>query len=325
MLWSCSLPIAQAYASPSRLHWSLVTLSPLKLFTSSDSELIDKIKSFEMMEEKDLGMTTRPVSSSTEVDLEEDAYITPLQKDIDLLLNILGEVIQREDVKVYELFEKFRSEAVTRSHGNTDALGRMITACQRISPSETLGITRAFTQTLNLINAAEVHNRIRRLRASDIESNRLTPLPMKEDSVAGTIDNILEQTPSEDMKERIFQNLLKQKVDFVLTAHPTEVNRRTLLRKYRSITECLATLDRQDLTPYERNQALYTLKREIASIWGSDEIRRQKPTPQQEARGGLAILESVLWDAVPSYLRKLNQQCIHSLGFRLLAASILLT
>jgi phosphoenolpyruvate carboxylase len=47
---------------------------------------------------------------------------------------------------------------------------------------------------------------------------------------------------------------------------------------------------------------------------GSDEIRRSKPTPQMEARGGMAIVETVLWDAVPSYLRKLNAQCVDSLG-----------
>jgi phosphoenolpyruvate carboxylase len=190
----------------------------------------------------------------------------------------------------------------------------MIEASRKLSATETIGITRAFTQTLNLINAAEVHHRIRRLRAADIKSNRVTPLPMKEDSIAGTIDAIIASKPGEDAKEVIYQKLLKQKVEFVLTAHPTEVNRRTLLRKYRSISESLATLDRKDLTPYERSQCMYTLKREIASIWGSDEIRRQKPSPQQEARGGLAILESVLWDAVPSYLRKLNAQCILSLG-----------
>ena len=45
--------------------------------------------------------------------------------------------------------------------------------------------------------------------------------------------------------------------------------------------------------------------------------RRQKPTPQQEAAGGNAIIESILWDAVPSYLRKLDAQCRISLGRKL--------
>ena len=99
-----------------------------------------------------------------------------------------------------------------------------------------------------------------------------------------------------------------------VTLHSMKVNRRTLLRKYRKITELLAVLDGSDLTGYERQNNIRSLRREVASIWGSDEIRRQRPTPQQEARGGIAILESVLWDAVPSYLRKLSLQCEASLG-----------
>lgn len=55
----------------------------------------------------------------------------------------------------------------------------------------------------------------------------------------------------------------------------------------------------------------------IAAIWGSDEIRRVKPTVQKEAAGGNAVIESVLWDAVPSYLRKLDAQCRVTLGKKL--------
>lgn len=98
-----------------------------------------------------------------------------------------------------------------------------------------------------------------------------------------------------------------------LKSHHT-VNRKTLLRKYRSISETLGVLDRTDLLPYERTVQLDNLYREIASTWGSDEIRRSKPTPQMEAAGGNAVVETVLWDAVPSYLRKLNAQCQISLG-----------
>ena len=77
------------------------------------------------------------------------------------------------------------------------------------------------------------------------------------------------------------------------------------------------TLDRKDLLPYERQEALQSIFRDIAGTWGSDEIRRAKPTPQEEAVGGNAMIETVLWDAVPNYLRKLNAQVIKSLGKRL--------
>jgi phosphoenolpyruvate carboxylase len=86
-------------------------------------------------------------------------------------------------------------------------------------------------------------------------------------------------------KEEIYDALLLQKVDIVLTAHPTEVNRRTLLRKYKEVSESLAKLDKKDMSPYEKSECEEALRREIYSIWGSDEIRREKPTPQTEAKG----------------------------------------
>ena len=76
-------------------------------------------------------------------------------------------------------------------------------------------------------------------------------------------------------------------------------------------------LDRPDLQPYERLSTKESIRRTIAAIWGSDEIRRTKPTPQQEAAGGNAVVETVLWHAIPSYLRKLDAQCEVSLGKRL--------
>lgn len=95
------------------------------------------------------------------------------------------------------------------------------------------------------------------------------------------------------------------------------VNRKTILKKYRSITETLAILDRPDIHPYERSEAISSIERDIAATWGSDEVRRIKPTPQDEAEGGNAVIETVLWEAVPSYLRKLDAQCQVSLGKRI--------
>ena len=95
------------------------------------------------------------------------------------------------------------------------------------------------------------------------------------------------------------------------------MNRKTILKKYKSITEQLAKLDRPDLHPFERSEAISTIARDIAATWGSDEIRRIKPTVQDEAAGGNAVIETVLWEAVPSYLRKLDAQCRVSLGRRL--------
>lgn len=95
------------------------------------------------------------------------------------------------------------------------------------------------------------------------------------------------------------------------------MNRKTILRKFKNISETLSKLDRPDLHPFERSEAISSIERDIAATWGSDEIRRIKPTPQDEAAGGNAVIETVLWDAVPSFLRKLDAQCQVSLGKRL--------
>lgn len=284
-------------------------------FMRSLEEVISSIESNSksdsciMLDESD---HMKPLSELVSCHYEDDIDIKPLIDDINLLSSILGDVIKRESQQVYEIYEKFIKHALNRSvNRDVDAVGRMITCSMNITPEKCLGVVRAITETLNLINAAEVHHRIRLLRIADKLANRVTPLPEIMDSVGGTIKTILSDGHSID---EIYNSILKQRVDIVLTAHPTEVNRRTLLRKYRKVGEILEVLDRSDMTPYEQHDTILLLKREIASIWGSDEIRRLKPTPQQEAHGGIAIIESCLWDAVPQYLRKLDLQMQLSLN-----------
>lgn len=115
-------------------------------------------------------------------------------------------------------------------------------------------------------------------------------------------------------KEEVFSALYDQKVEIVLTAHPTEVNRRTMLEKHNRLREALDALDGQGRTPYELRVLYKQVHTEIASIWETDELRRIKPTPVEEAISGLAIVENVLWQAVPSYLRKLDDCSREFLG-----------
>lgn len=247
----------------------------------------------------------------------------PLLKDIEMLSDILADVVQRGNPRVHDLYCKMRQYGLERASdlvdntSSTEALQKMITLAQELNAQDALGVMRTFSMALNLVNAAEVHHRLRLVDGNDesASSKRTGPLPMIEDSMAGTLATLLDDKVASP--EEIFAKLLKQKVEIVLTAHPTEVNRRTHLRKYRRVSEILEFLERPDLAPYERNEAVVELRRIISSLWGSDEIRRTKPTPQQEALGGVAIIESVLWEAVPAYLRKLDAQCLLSLGKRL--------
>jgi phosphoenolpyruvate carboxylase len=241
----------------------------------------------------------------------------PLMADLELLSSILSDLISREDPAVHALYESFRELGMKRNSDmdNTQALNAMVQAARKLKPAQAVGVTRTFSIMLNLVNAAEVHHRFRRLQQNErshAESEHVAqgPLPFVEDSIRGTIESLLQD--GDATPNQIFDQLCRQHVEIVLTAHPTQVQRKSLLSKYRHVTELLGQMERAE--GYEVVALRQILEKVICSIWGADEIRRTKPTPQQEAAGGNAVLESVLWEAVPAYLRKLDQQCRISLG-----------
>ena len=258
-----------------------------------------------------------PLSQATELETARDG---PLMQDISMLSEILLDIIQQDDPVIHDLFQEFLEYGKKRAENpdDTTPLKTMIERASNLSSKECLGMVRCTNAILSLLNAAEVQHRLRTIRMHEKEvgeSGEPGPLYHMEDSVKGTIQALIES--GEATKEEIYKKLCSQSVELVLTAHPTEVNRRSVLRKYRKCTELLAKLERDDLLPYEKLQCTYDLQRIISGLWGMDEIRRNKPTVQKEAAGGLAIVESVLWDAVPSYLRKLDAQCRASLGKKL--------
>ena len=136
------------------------------------------------------------------------------------------------------------------------------------------------------------------------ETDSNLSLPDKLESLGGSLRRLKDERGLG--AEDILTILENQSVEIVLTAHPTEVNRRTMLRKHQNVEEILSTWDRSSLLNYERRDLERSLQREIGSIWDSDALRRSKPSPVEEAKAGLAIVESVLWKAIPSYLRKVN-------------------
>ncbi|KAL7540934.1 hypothetical protein ACHAXR_012627 [Thalassiosira sp. AJA248-18] len=260
---------------------------------------------------------SQPLSQEAVLDAVADA---PLITDIEMLSNMLAEVVKKENPTVYDLYTTFRKHGMDRAANPMDEgpFEVMKQLAHDISPKDALGVMKTFSIALNLVNAAEVHHRMRLVRENENQEGMMEhvgPLPMVEDSIRGTMEILLDEDGVDP--EKIFEKLTTQKCEIVLTAHPTEVNRKTIIRKYRDISELLAYLERPDLHPFERAEALNNLRGLIAALWGSDEIRRKKPTVQKEAAGGNAVIESVLWDAVPSYLRKLDAQCRVTLGKKL--------
>jgi len=256
-----------------------------------------------------------PLSQSSTLSAND----APLTRDISMLMDILSDLVLHENPKIHALCQEFIGYGRQRAESPDDVapLQSMIERAKSLSASECLGMNRFISTALALVNSAEVQHRLRAIKTHERESKRQLPGPLyhMEDSVKGTIHHLLDSDGAS--KEAIYRQLCSQKVEFVLTAHPTEVNRKSVLRKYRKVSELLLFLERPDLLPYEQLSATIDLQRIISSVWGMDEIRRTKPTVQKEAAGGLAVVDTILWKAVPDYLRKLDKQCEASLGKRL--------
>src|SRR5690606_33536443 len=103
---------------------------------------------------------------------------------------------------------------------------------------------------------------------------------------------------------RLAATVAELEIELVLTAHPTEILRRTLIQKYDAIARTLARRDRAE--GEMRAAAERVLERLIAEAWHTDEIRQSRPTPQDEARWGFAVVEQSLWHALPRLLRELD-------------------
>ncbi|MCF5612248.1 phosphoenolpyruvate carboxylase, partial [Pseudomonas syringae] len=117
--------------------------------------------------------------------------------------------------------------------------------------------------------------------------------------------------------DALARHLSKLQIELVLTAHPTEVARRTLIQKYDAIAAQLAALDHRDLNSAEREQITARLQRLIAEAWHTEEIRRIRPTPVDEAKWGFAVIEHSLWHAIPNYLRKADHALHAATGLHL--------
>lgn len=214
-----------------------------------------------------------PFFLETTLDDDRDA---PLMKDIELVSNVLAEVVRRENEEVHDIFMRFRQHGLDRAQDISDAepLQKMIECAKDLTPTNALGVMRLFAIALNLINAAEVQHRMRCMRQSELAADQISevsgPLPMTEDSVRGTIQKILDEN-TEVTKDEIIEQLLKQKVEIVLTAHPTEVNRRTLLKKCKCIFFCfLFIIPHYDYWLYKPTYMLiYTLSSCSIQIGGS--------------------------------------------------------
>ena len=234
-----------------------------------------------------------------------------LRDDVRLLGNILGNVIKKQEGQTFfNLVEKIRklSKANRTNIKQKDSYKKISKKLSQISPSNTYKLTRAFSHFMNFINLAESIDASRTL--DEFENNK-----------AKVNKNIfIEEIFEELFKDRkissnkIYNTAKNLNIGIVLTAHPTEVKRRTLIQKYHNITELLEQRELMKSFPSKQRIIDRKLYDEITIIWNTDDLKRTKPSPFDEARWGLAIIEDSLWETIPKVYRRLNNIFVKNMG-----------
>lgn len=234
----------------------------------------------------------------------------PLRNNIRQLGRLLGEVLREQGGdELFWTVESIRTLSKDARAGQASARSALEQRLAELDDALIMPVARAFSHFLNLANIAEQHHRIRRSR----EYRRATDSKPQR----GSLDAAFPELVKKIHPERLYEAVCNLRIGLVLTAHPTEVMRRTLLQKHYRIAKLLDQQDRPDLAPDEIEEIEEALKREITAAWFTDEIRPRRPTPVDEARWGFAVVEHVLWDAIPRYARRLDKMLQQHTGRRL--------
>ncbi|MCC8421723.1 phosphoenolpyruvate carboxylase [Photorhabdus thracensis] len=228
-----------------------------------------------------------------------------MRSNVSMLGKLLGDTIKEalgEDI--LDKVETIRKLSKSSRAGNEAHRQQLLSTLQNLSNDELLPVARAFNQFLNLTNVAEQYHSIS--PHGEAASNPV--------ALAKLFTQLKEKNFSNDDLKKAVNEL---SIELVLTAHPTEIARRTLIHKLVAVNTCLSQLDHDDLADYERNNIMRRLRQLVAQSWHTDEIRKIRPTPIDEAKWSFAMVENSLWDGVPAFLREFNEQLEESIDYSL--------
>lgn len=226
-----------------------------------------------------------------------------LTSNVSFLGRILGDTMAAaEGDDFLAIIERIRGLSKGARDGDEQDRETLLEQLRALDEDQLVPVARAFAQFLNLANIAEQQNMV---------SRGMDPLHSASRNLNSSLLALAEQGVS---GESIQASISELKIELVLTAHPTEITRRTLIHKHSEIGECLGKLELGGLTEREQQKLHARLRELIAQIWYGDDFRVARPTPIDEAKWGFAVVEESLWQAVPEFLRRLDSALFENCG-----------
>lgn len=223
----------------------------------------------------------------------EDAEDARLRTDIRLLGRILGDTVRdQEGADVFDLVERIRQTSI-RFHRDEDKQARreLEAILDSMSTGQTVRIVRAFSYFSHLANIAEDQNNIRQMRTRSTAGGA-----PPQGTLAGTLANARAAGLKAADLRKFFAEAL---VSPVLTAHPTEVRRKSTIDREMEIAALLDRRERVQLTPPEIEADDEQLRRAVLTLWKTNLLRRTKLTVLDEVANGLSFYDYTFLHEVP--------------------------
>ena len=209
-----------------------------------------------------------------------------------VLGELLGEAMTDQHGKDFlDKVEEIRHLAKARRQDDASPQNQLQEVLRSLDDDYLIYVARAFNQFLNLANITE---------QAELTGSEESTYP--EESY---LENLFIKLKASNLtEEQIAKKIMHIRCELVLTAHPTEITRRTLIQKYNRIADQLDCVrENESISPKDRIK----LERLIAEVWYTDEIRMERPTPQDEAKWGYAVIEYSFWEAIPKFWQGFNQ------------------
>ena len=218
---------------------------------------------------------------------------SPLREDIRLLGRILGDTLrEQEGEAVFDLIERTRQNAIRfRRDRDPDARRELETTLNKLDPVRTISVVRAFSFFSQLANIAEDQHHNRRRRAHLIAGS-----PPQEGSIALALTRGGDAGLPSEKITAFFRDAL---ISPVLTAHPTEVQRKSILDCQLEIARLLTERDRMQLTPDEVIQNEEALRRVVLTLWQTRVLREMRLTVKDEIENGLSYYRYTFLQQLP--------------------------
>jgi phosphoenolpyruvate carboxylase len=230
----------------------------------------------------------------------------PLTEDIRLLGRLLGDTIRAyEGEEAFREIEEIRRLAVaSRKLEDTESRSALSRTLDGLATSQAVAVVRAFSYFSLLANIAEDRHHIRRHR-----NNRREGAPPLPSTVRGVFAEARERgvTRAEGV-----ERLSRVRVHPVLTAHPTEVQRKSTLDCQLAIAERLGGMDSADALPEDIAAATVDLRRLVATLWQTRMLRAVKLGVKDEIENALAYFNYTFIDAIPAITAEV-EDCVGAL------------